>query len=176
MAAAALMPVMTAHAGEGSSGTSGLAQREAIRRQEAVAQADQLLNEGRTAYAASEYEKAVSKYKAALAVLPPAPVLDDRRAVLKQHLVDGSVALSAEYRKEGKYTEARALLDNVLSPEVDPGNELAARELEYLNDPIRTNPALTFEHTQNVDNVRRTLYMGEGHYNLGKFDDAKKRV
>ena len=54
MAAAVLMPVMTAHAGEGSSGMSGLAQREAIRRQEAVAQADQLLNEGRTAYAARE--------------------------------------------------------------------------------------------------------------------------
>ena len=174
MAAAALMPVMTAHAGEGSSGMSGLAQREAIRRQEAVAQADQLLNEGRTAYAAREYEKAVSKYKSALAVLPPAPVLDDRRAVLKQHLVDGSVALSAEYRKVGKYTEARALLDNVLSPDVDPGNPLAARELANLDDPIRTNPALTYEHTQNVDKVRRTLYMGEGHYNLGKYDDAKK--
>ena len=174
MAAAVLMPVMTAHAGEGSSGMSGLAQREAIRRQEAVAQADQLLNEGRTAYAAREYDKAVSKYKAALAVLPPAPVLDDRRAVLKQHLVDGSVALSAEYRKVGKYTEARALLDNVLSPEVDPGNTLAARELAYLDDPIRTNSALTFEHSENVDKVRSTLYMGEGHYNLGKFDDAKK--
>jgi general secretion pathway protein D len=174
MAAATLMPVMTVHAGEGSSGMSGLAQREAIRRQEAVAQADQLLNEGRTAYAAREYEKAVSKYKSALAVLPPAPVLDDRRAVLKQHLVDGSVALSAEYRKVGKYTEARALLDNVLSPDVDPGNPLAARELANLDDPIRTNPALTYEHTQNVDKVRRTLYMGEGHYNLGKFDDAKK--
>lgn len=174
MAAAALMPVATAHAGEGSSGYSDLAQREAIRRQEAVAQADQLLNEGRTAYAEREYEKAVAKYKQALSVLPVAPVLEDRRATIKQHLVDGSVALAADYRKVGKYTEARALLDNVLTPEVDPNNALAKRELNYLDDPIRTNPALTYEHTQNVDKVRRALYMGEGHYNLGKFDDAKK--
>lgn len=179
MAAAALMPVMNAHAGEGSYGSSGstgsgLAQREAIRRQQAVAEADQLLAEGREAYAAQDYEKAVTKYKQALAKLPPAPVLDDRRTVIKQHLVDASIALAAQYRKVGKYTEARALLDFVLSPEVDPGNGRAQVELGYLDDPIRTNPALTYEHTQNVDKVRRALYMGEGHYNLGKFDDAMR--
>ncbi len=179
MAAAALMPVMNAHAGEGSYGSSGstgsgLAQREAIRRQQAVAEADQLLAEGREAYAAQDYEKAVTKYKQALAKLPPAPVLDDRRTVIKQHLVDASIALAGQYRKVGKYTEARALLDFVLSPEVDPGNGRAQVELGYLDDPIRTNPALTYEHTQNVDKVRRALYMGEGHYNLGKFDDAMR--
>lgn len=179
MAAAALMPVMNAHAGEGSYGSSGstgsgLAQREAIRRQQAVAEADQLLAEGREAYAAQDYEKAVTKYKQALAKLPPAPVLDDRRTVIKQHLVDASIALAGQYRKVGKYTEARALLDFVLSPEVDPGNGRAQIELGYLDDPIRTNPALTYEHTQNVDKVRRALYMGEGHYNLGKFDDAMR--
>jgi len=179
MAAAALMPVMNAHAGEGSYGSSGstgsgLAQREAIRRQQAVAEADQLLAEGREAYAAQDYEKAVTKYKQALAKLPPAPVLDDRRTVIKQHLVDASIALAGQYRKVGKYTEARALLDFVLSPEVDPGNGRAQIELGYLDDPIRTNPALTYEHTQNVDKVRRALYMGEGHYNLGKYDDAMR--
>ncbi len=39
---------------------------------------------------------------------------------------------------------------------------------------IRTNAALAFEHTENVDEVRRTLYLAEGNYNLGKFDDAKR--
>ena len=178
MAAAALMPVINSHAGEGSYGSgstgSGLAQREAIRRQQAVAEADQLLMEGREAYAAQDYEKAVAKYNQALVKLPPAPILDDRRAVIKQHLVDASIALAQQYRKVGKYTEGRALLDRVLSPEVDPGNGRAQIELGYFDDPIRTNPALTYEHTQNVDKVRRGLYMGEGHYNLGKYDDAMR--
>jgi len=178
MAAAALMPVINAHAGEGSYGSgssgSGLAQREAIRRQQAVAEADQLLIEGREAYAAQDYEKAVAKYNQALVKLPPAPRLDDRRTVIKQHLVDASIALAQQYRKVGKYTEGRALLDRVLSPEVDPGNGRAQIELGYFDDPIRTNPALTYEHTQNVDKVRRGLYMGEGHYNLGKYDDAMR--
>lgn len=176
MAAAALMPVINAHAGEGSFGSTGssLAEREAIRRQKAVADADQFLAEGREAYAAKDYDKAVTKYKQSLATLPPAPILDDRRTVIKQHLVDASIALAGQHRKVGKYTEARALLDFVLSPDVDPGNGRAQIELGYLDDPIRTNPALTYEHTQNVDKVRRALYMGEGHYNLGKYDDAMR--
>jgi general secretion pathway protein D len=176
LAAATLMPVITAHAGESlySGNSSALAQREAIRRQQAVAEADQLLVEGREAYAAADFDKSVTKYKQALAKLPPAPVLDDRRTVIKQHLVDASIALAGQHRKVGKYTEARALLDFVLSPDVDPGNGRAQIELGYLDDPIRTNPALTYEHTQNVDKVRRALYMGEGHYNLGKYDDAMR--
>jgi general secretion pathway protein D len=178
MAAAAMMPVIQANAGEGSyssgSVSSSLAQREAIRRQQAVAEADQLHREGREAYFAQDYEKAVAKLNAALVKLPPAPILDDRRASIKSDLSKASVSLAQQYRKAGKYTEARSLLEKVLSPEVDPDNGLAQQELNYLDDPIRTNPALTFEHTQNVDKVRRGLYMGEGHYNLGKFDDAMR--
>lgn len=41
-------------------------------------------------------------------------------------------------------------------------------------NPIRTNPALTHEHTQNVDKVRHDLYAAEGNFNLGKYDDSKK--
>lgn len=187
MAVAAFMPVVMTHAGETSvpnasaasagapsSSLSGLAAREAVRRQQAVAESEQLLNEGRTAYAAADYEKAVSKYKQALATLPEAPILEQRRAVIKQHLANGSVALAGSYRTIGKYAEAKTLLDNVLSPDVDPNNALAKDELEKLNDPIRTNPGLTAEHTENVENVTRKLYLGEGHYNLGKFDDAKR--
>ena len=74
-------------------------------------------------------------------------------------------------RAVGKYDEARELLEQVIL--VDPGNTAAAIELDYLDDPIRTNPALTYEHTQNVDQVRRLLYLGEGYYNLGQYEKAE---
>lgn len=168
------MPVTitVATAGEGS--FSGLAQREMIRRQEAVADADRLLAEGREAYQKGDYQVAVDKYRQALDRLPDAPMLQDRRDSYTQHLSDGSVALAQQYRKVGKYREARELLDGVLAPNVDPDNAAAKQELGYLDDPIRTNPALTYEHTQNVDEVRRGLYMAEGNFNLGKYDDAKR--
>ena len=174
MAAASTMPVVTtvANAGEAGYGYSSLAQREMIRRQNDVAEADRLLAEGREAYAKGDYQQAVDKYSQALQKLPNAPMFDDRRQSYADHLADASVALSMQHRKVGKYTEARTLLDNVIA--VDPNNALAKRELGYLDDPIRTNPALTYEHSQNVDQVRRTLYTAEGNFNLGKFDEAKR--
>ena len=80
MAVAAVMPVTltVANAGEGYSGGgsySGLAQKEMIRRQNAVAQSDKLRDEGREAYAKGDYKQAVDKYKEALQVLPDAPMV-----------------------------------------------------------------------------------------------------
>ncbi len=174
MAAASAMPVIitVANAGEGEYGYSGLAQREMIRRQGAVVEGDQLLAEGREAYAKGDYQQAVDKYTQAIQKVPDAPMFADRRQSYIAHLSDASVALAMQNRKVGKYSESRTLLEGVLA--VDPGNADATRELGYLDDPIRTNPALTYEHTQNVDKVRRTLYTAEGNYNLGKFDDAKR--
>ncbi|MCW1886952.1 von Willebrand factor type A domain-containing protein [Luteolibacter flavescens] len=44
----------------------------------------------------------------------------------------------------------------------------------FVDDPIRNNPALIEEHEQNPDDIRRNLYIAEGHYHLGRFDDANK--
>ena len=177
MAVAATMPftISSSQAGEGASysGMSGLAQREIIRRQEAVAEADRLFIEGREAYGKADHQKAVDKFSSALNSLPMAPTLSDRRASYTDHLAKASVALAQQFRKVGKYDEARDLLDNVLSPNIDPQNIEAKAELGYLEDPIRTNPALNYEHTKNVDEVRRGLYMAQGNYDLGKYDAAK---
>jgi general secretion pathway protein D len=177
MAVASSLPatVTVANAGEGGSGLSGLsglAQREMIRRQYAVTEAAALLAEGRAAYAKGDYQQAVDKYRQALDRLPDAPMVSDRRQSYIAHLGDASVALAMANRKVGKYAEARTLLEGVLA--VDQENADAKRELGYLDDPIRTNPALTYEHTLNIDKVRRALYTAEGNFNLGKYDDAKR--
>ncbi len=181
MAVAAAMPVAinVAQAGEGGyyggsnsySGTSSIAQKEIARRARLVQQADDALARGRSAYAKQDYETAVKEYKNALKLLPPGPALSDRRNSYLGHLGDASVALAQQYRRVGKYDEARSLLEDVLKR--DPANFAAKKQLGYLDDPIRTNPALTYEHTKNVDKVRRSLYMGEGYYNLGKYDEAE---
>jgi general secretion pathway protein D len=129
MAVAAVMPVTltVANAGEGAYGgsLSGLAQKEMIRRQNAVATSDKLRDEGREAYAKGDYKQAVDKYKAALDTLPDAPMVQDRRTYLTQLLADGSSALGEQYRKVGKYDEARQLADEVLA--VDANNADAKR-------------------------------------------------
>ncbi|MEY3395723.1 MAG: hypothetical protein RL346_1959 [Verrucomicrobiota bacterium] len=175
MLLAATMPIQfsSAQTGEGP-GVSSLAQREIIRRQQAVADADRLLLEGREAFQKGDFQQAVDKYKQALGNVKSVPALADRRASYTQHLADASVALAQQYRKVGKKDEARALLEGVLDPAIDPENAIAKTELNELDDPIRNNPALDYKHTQNVDEVRRKLYMAQGHYDLGKYDHAKK--
>jgi general secretion pathway protein D len=149
---------------------SDLAKREMMRRAEKVRQAEELLGAGREAYQKGDYESSVTSYNEALGILPGGFATAERRRVLESHLADATVALSQQYRRTGKYVEAREKLNQVLS--IDPNNQRAHQEIEYLDDPIRTNPALTYDHTTNVDKVRRFLYTAEGFKNLGLFDDA----
>ena len=150
--------------------SSSIAQREIARRANLVVEADKALGLGRAAYAGNKYEEAVKQYRSALSMLPPGPALADRRETYTNHLGDASAALAQEYRRIGRYDEARSMLEGVVAQ--DPTNSAAKKQLGYLDDPIRTNPALTSDHSQNVDQVRRHLYTGEGYYNLGKYSEA----
>ncbi|MDG2401022.1 MAG: hypothetical protein P8M04_10650, partial [Akkermansiaceae bacterium] len=153
-------------------GQEDLLQQEMIRRQQDVAKADELLNEGREAYANKEFETAVQKYREALNTLPYGTATSDRREFITKSLEEGSVALTQQYRQQGKYQEARDLLEEI--DKNNPGNPASKKGLEYLDDPTRTEPALTFEHTENVELVRRSLYKGESFYNLGLYDKAEE--
>ncbi len=57
---------------------------------------------------------------------------------------------------------------------VDAFSSGAGGDSSISDDPIRSNPAIVYEEAETVDRVRRTLYKGEGQYNLGKLDDAKR--
>ncbi|QTN32488.1 von Willebrand factor type A domain-containing protein [Akkermansiaceae bacterium] len=154
-------------------GLSSLAQREVIRRQESVAEADRQLLEGREAYSKGDFGKASEQFDDALAKLPDSPAMQDRRESYADHLGKAAVAEAQQKRKVGKYDEARDILEKTAAAGGGNQEEIKA-ELGYLDDPIRTNPALTYEHTKKVDEVRRKLYMAQANYDLGKYDDAKK--
>ncbi len=168
MAAALAMPVVvssTASAQEDSLVNTEIARRELL-----IADADKAILEGRKAYAEQNYEEAVNQYRKAVTMLPPGPNASDRQREYVGHLLDGSIALSQQYRRVGKTTEARQLLEDVM--EKDPGNTVAKKQLEYLDDPIRTSPTLTYEHTKNVEKVRKLLYRASSYYDQGQFDNA----
>ncbi len=151
---------------------SSLAQREMIRRQNAVYEADQLLLAGRIAYREGDFQKAADKYSQALQMVPEAPMFADRKQALTAHLTDANVALAMQHREVGKTDEARTLLENVR--DLDPENKLALQELEYLDDPYRTNPKLTPAHVEDVKKVKRALTAAQSSYDLGKYDDARE--
>ena len=151
---------------------SSLLSGELIRREAATQEAVDLLLDGRKAYASKDYEGAVRLYRDALNRLPFGPKTEVQRNEITAHLADGSVALAQQYRRVGKYEEAKGLLSDVLA--ADPNRFQAQKSLEYFDDPIRTNPSLTEGHSQKVDEVRRLLYKGEGFYNLADYDSAER--
>ena len=151
---------------------SSLAQREMLRRQAAVADADRLLAEGREAYASGDFQAASDKYQQAMQKVPTAPMFADRRESYAAHLGDANLSLAMVYREQGRYDDARALLEAVL--EVSPEHKLAKAELMKLEDATYSNPALTYDHTKNVEKVNRLLEVAEGQFDLGKYDAAKK--
>ena len=168
MAAAIAMPIVVTS--QASAQESNLVQQEIARRTLQIAEADKSILDGRKAYADKNYEEAVNQYRKAVTMLPEGPIAADRRREYIGHLLDGSIALSQQYRRTGRYNEARELLDNVL--EKDPGNIVAKKHLEYLDDPIRTSPTLNYEHVKNVEKVRKLLYRAQSYYDQAQFDHA----
>jgi len=152
----------------------GLSDREISKRRLATMEAQELLRKGDESYQAGRYAEAVTAYSGAHGMIPHAPLTAELLAAAKQRYVQASIEHAKNLSRTGDVAAAKEVIEKVLQPSVSPGDPTATLALANLNDPIRTNPALTAEHAANVDQVRRLLYTAEGAYNLGKFDQAKR--
>lgn len=154
--------------------TSSIAHKEIARRTRLVSESDQAFLEGREADAKKDYEEAARQYRKAGNLLPAGPAVEDRRHAIAGRLGDANAALAKKYRQEGKYAEARKTLEDTLRH--DPTNEIAKKQLEYLSDPLRTGEPAHDQTKREVAEIRKGLYMGEGYYNLGKYDEAEAEM
>lgn len=151
---------------------SARANQEQVRRSASIQEARELLFQGDEAYKAGRYAEAVIAYAGARENIPDAPVSAELRAAATERYAQASVEHARLLSKNGDVAAAKAAVDKVLLESVAPNNAGALAFRAQLDDPIRTNPALTADHAKNVDAVRRLLYTAEGAYNLGKFDEA----
>lgn len=167
MAVAAAMPLGLSTMADAQ---SSLIQKEIARRKALIVEADKEYDAGRKAYKEQDYAESVKQIQSAVNKLPQGPIAADRRFAYMGDLVKASLELSKKYRRTGRSEQARELLEDILLK--DPGNVLVKKELEYLDDPIRTSPTLTYEHVKNVEKVRKSLYRAESYYNQAQFDHA----
>ncbi len=163
MAAVPLSPAQQAD-------TASVQSRELARRQAAVRDARQLVQEARLAYQAKRYSQAVEHYSNALRVLPDVPATKSFSQFVKDSLSDALIAKAIDYRAVGRREEAVGFLQEAV--ELSPHNERAKVELLYTSDPVRTNPALSPQHLGEVAEVSRLLELAYGQLDLGKFDEA----
>ncbi len=141
-------------------------------RQDALREAMQQLQEGRSAYSAGRYTQAEESYRKALELLPEAEATRGQRDFMEKSLADALVAKAIDYRAVGRRQEAINFLNEAQL--LAPTNRLITRELTHTHDAIRNNPALTPQHVGDVNEVNRLLTMGYAYFDLGKFDEAIK--
>ncbi|MGB6220227.1 Amuc_1098 family type IV pilus outer membrane protein [Haloferula sp.] len=155
-------------------GPSAMAQAELERRSAAAGEAHELLKTGDEAYEAARYEEAATAYRKALDLLPTgAPAIEGLRKEAVQRYAQATIEVARKQRRLGDVEGAETTINQVLIDEIAPDHPQALETLEWINDPIRTNPAGSKEHTRDVEEVRQLLYSAEGAFNLGKFDQAK---
>ncbi len=175
MVAACLVATLNAGEPIGAGGSGhGLSQKELSRRAANVDEAQELLLKGDEAYLAGRYADAVEAFAGARDLLPDAPVSAELRAAATDRYAQAAVEQGRYLSRKGDVAAAKALVDRVLADGVAPNHPGALNFRAELDDPIRTNPAITAEHASDVDEVRRLLYTAEGAFNLGKLDESAK--
>ncbi len=155
-----------------SSAAEDLAGTELSRRSTAIQEAQELLLKGDEAYLAGRFDQAIEAFSGAREMIPDAPVSSELRAAATQRYAMASVEQARLLSRNGDVAAAKATVDKVLVDGVAPTDPGALAMRAQLDDPIRTNPAITAEHAKDVDQVRRLLYTAEGAFNLGKFDES----
>jgi len=173
-----LSGVEMAFAGPSGYGSGGgvpsIATNYVVRLQERVKQADEAALRGSQLMADGDYQGAIDQYRAALDLLPEAPMTEPRRRAYIKQFARASVLLGRQRAGEGRYPEAIALVEEVLQPSVDPDNIDAKRLLEQLSDPDYYSPALTPGHLERVRRVKLALKTAQGYVDLGDYDRADR--
>lgn len=174
LAAGALPPVVFAgpESGTAPHSVAGMAEMEAQRRADAARAADLAVLEARELAAKGEVDAALEKLAAARASLEESPLTLATRAAARDAFSEIATAEAGRRAGEGRYDEAKALLDRVLAPDMNPGYQPARSLREEIEDPVRYPPAASPELAAKRSEVVRLLTLAESHANLGRYDEA----
>jgi len=153
--------------------TPAIATNYLTRQQENVKKADEAALRGSQLMGKGDYQGASDQYRAALDLLPDAPIVEPRRNAYGKQFSRASVLLATQRAEEGRYPESIALIEEVLRPQVDPYNVDAKRLLERMNDPDYYSPALTPSHLERVRRLKLALKVSHGYLDLADYDRAE---
>jgi len=164
-----------AHAGSGSDGgmVSSVAEREIVRRQDRLTQADVAIKAGDELMDNDQYEQATAQYKLAVDLLPDALASESQRSSAMEKFSDASIKLAEQRINEGRFADAQAVIGRLV--EYDPENERAKTMLQHLAEPDYYNKTVGPKFVANVEQVKKFLSDAEGYYDSGRYDMAYKR-
>jgi general secretion pathway protein D len=168
----ALCCSVAGHAADKS--VSTIAENEVRRREALVNEAGARLVEADALLKAGKSEEAVNAYSQIYQSLPKAAMAVAMRDHARAGFAAASCNRARELMAEARYAEAMQLLDNVLSPDVDPDHEMARKLRKQFQDPDRYPTALTPQHIAKVKEVERLLELANSALEIGDYDKSIK--
>ncbi len=171
---------MAAELGIGSGIVSETAKQELLKRQQVTIRSREIAIEGDKLFESGETEKALEQYQAAMDSLPDGSVTEELRDSYRERLARASVLNAQKKLEEGRYSEAKSLLNDVLLPTVDPSNRNAMALLSKMEDEERyplvtTGDDSMAEIQRKAKEINRLLKIGESYYQLDDHDSAEKQ-
>jgi general secretion pathway protein D len=174
--ASAAMPVTFAGNYSGSTGSLETSvEREVVRRQEDLAAAQRLIQQGDRALAASDYQTAYTSYMQAVDLIGSGPTVTVQRTEALGKFSRTSVTLAEYLIDHGKYGEAEQVAKTVLLPQYNPTYKPAITLLSNLEQPDYYNKTVTTDFAAEREQVATLLSEAEGFYTRGSYDLATKR-
>ncbi len=152
-----------------------IAEREVARRQAAIPQGEAALARGKAAMKAKDYALAHEEFRKAVAYLPDALVSGKAHDEAVEGFCKSGVVLAEARIAEGRYTDAEAILSEILSERYDPHCRQAQELYARLRQPGFFNKTMSPQFIEKVEQVKQLLAEADGFYQSGRYDLAMKR-
>ncbi len=155
--------------------SSGIADREIVRRQEGLLIANQLVAKGDRAFDSKDYETAYVNYLDALENVPEGSSTATVRGPIVAKFVKTALLYAQALIDGGRYADAERVAKTILLPQYDPENRAAVQILANLEQPDYYNKTVTPQFAADREQVQKLLEEGKGFFAAGRFDLAMKR-
>ncbi len=173
---AMLQPLHSVTAQDYDTAVASVAEREIARRQALADNAYKAIDNGERAMVAMDYQEALKQFKSAYDWLPESLATDKIRAKALNDMSRAGVALGEQLIEEGRFEDARKVLELVIAEGYDEDNKSALRLLSRMEDPTYFNQTITPAFVAAVEEVKKLLNEAEGFYDTGRYDLAIKRT
>jgi general secretion pathway protein D len=152
-----------------------ISEREIARRQAALPQGADALARGEAAMKEKNFTVAHEEFRVAVTYLPDAVVSGSNHDRAMAGFCESGVALAEQKIAEGKYAEAEAICQEILTERYNPNCDEAADLLKHLQTPGYFNKTMGPKFIAKIQDVRQLLVEAEGYFQSGRYDLAMKK-
>ncbi len=152
-----------------------LSEREIIRRQEDLLQAESLVSKASRSKADKNLEAAYTQYLEAVELTHGSSIAAARRSEIVNDFSRCGIDYANWLVSQGRFADAESVAKTILSPQINPSFKPAVQFLANLEQPGYYNRTVTPRSAANTDEASKLLNQAQGYFATGRYDLAMKR-